>query len=169
MEHTFAQPLESVHQWRRAAFVAGAVAALELVVLVGIGVKVVVPKLADHLRTAAAHKVLDVPAPIRPKQVPPGKPKLTRSETSITVLNGNGRPGAASEASARINKLGYIIGSVGNAQRSDYRSTVIMFRPGYRAEAARLGRDLHVQNVAPLDGIKARDLMGAHLAIILGP
>jgi hypothetical protein len=169
MEHSFAPPLESVHQWRRAAFAAGAVAAVELVVLVGIGAKVVVPKIADHLHTAAAHKVLDVPAPLRPKTVPPGKPKLARSETSVTVLNGNGRAGAASEGSARINKLGYIIGSVGNAQRSDYRSTVVMFRPGYRAEGARLGRDLHVKNVAPLDGIKARDLMGAHLAVILGP
>src|SRR5215207_6496774 len=119
MEHSFAQPLESVHQWRRAAFVAGSVAALELLVLVGIGVKVVVPKVAGELRTAAAHQVLDVAPPIRPKKLPPGKPKLARSETSIAVLNGNGRPGAASEASARINKLDYIIGSVGNAQRSD--------------------------------------------------
>ena len=43
-----------------------------------------------------------------------------------------------------------------------------MYRPGFRAEALRLGRDLHVSMVGPLDGLRASDLHGAHLAYVVG-
>jgi hypothetical protein len=43
-----------------------------------------------------------------------------------------------------------------------------MYRPGYAPEAARLARDLHVKIVSPLDGLRTKDLMGAHVAIVLG-
>jgi hypothetical protein len=169
MEHLSAQPFEALEQWRRAAFVTGSIAAVELLALLVIGGHFVIPKIASELRTAATHKALAPPAPIRPKQPPPGKPKLARSDTSVIVLNGNGRAGAAGEAADRIERLHYMISSVGNAPRSDYARTIVMYRPGYRAEGARLARDLHVKTVAPLDGIRKRDLMGAHLALILGP
>jgi len=40
--------------------------------------------------------------------------------------------------------------------------------PGYRGEAARLARDLHLGAVSPLDGLKKSDLLGAQVALILG-
>jgi hypothetical protein len=46
--------------------------------------------------------------------------------------------------------------------------TVVEYRPGYRAEGARLARDLHVAAVSPLDGLKKSDLLGAQVALILG-
>ena len=46
--------------------------------------------------------------------------------------------------------------------------TLIMYRPGYEAEGARLGRDLHVRIVRPLDGMRPVQLLGAHLVLIMG-
>jgi hypothetical protein len=43
-----------------------------------------------------------------------------------------------------------------------------MYRPGREGEGRRLGRDLDIRVVAPLDGMKADDLMGAHVAVVLG-
>jgi hypothetical protein len=57
---------------------------------------------------------------------------------------------------------------VGNATRSDYRRSVVMYRPGYAPEAARFARDLRVKIVSPLDGLRQRDLMGAHVAVVIG-
>jgi hypothetical protein len=84
------------------------------------------------------------------------------------VLNGNGISGAAHEAATRVEQRGYSIGQVGNASSSDFTRTVVMYRPGYRGEGMRLGRDLRVKIVGPLDGMTTRELMGAHVALVVG-
>ena len=86
----------------------------------------------------------------------------------MLVLNGNGVPGAAASAGQLVRSKGYLVTEVGNAPRDDYRRTVVMFRPGYKPEAARFARDLQVKTVTPLDGLRLRDLMGAQVAIVLG-
>jgi hypothetical protein len=43
-----------------------------------------------------------------------------------------------------------------------------MYRAGYAAEGVRLGRDLHVRIVRPLDGMRPTQLLGAHLVLIMG-
>ena len=43
-----------------------------------------------------------------------------------------------------------------------------MFRRGYRPEAVRLAADLKVKIVGPLDGLRPRDMMGAHVALVVG-
>jgi hypothetical protein len=43
-----------------------------------------------------------------------------------------------------------------------------MYRGGFRGEALRLARDLHVKVVGPLDGMRPAALMGGQLAIIVG-
>ena len=40
--------------------------------------------------------------------------------------------------------------------------------PGYVAEGKRLGHDLHIRIVRPLDGMHPAQLLGAHLVLILG-
>jgi hypothetical protein len=45
---------------------------------------------------------------------------------------------------------------------------MVMYRGNHRREAERLARDLGLKRVGPLDGIRARELMGAHLAVVLG-
>ena len=39
---------------------------------------------------------------------------------------------------------------------------------GYEREARRLAADVGVKLVGPLDGLRAKDLMGAHVALVLG-
>ena len=91
----------------------------------------------------------------RGRPVPAAQPKLTRAETSVIVLNGNGRSGAAAEGADRVRAFGYTIGTVGNAPRRDVTRTVVMYRNGYRPEALRLAKDLKVKIVGPLDGLAA--------------
>ena len=161
MEHAH----DLVRPWRRATIAVSAIAALELVALAGIAIALLGNPLARHLRESAAtagtpRKRADIPAPAK-------KATLERSETSVIVLNGNGQAGAAAAAADRISARGYLVGNVGNAAGSTAH-TLIMYRPGYAAEGARLGRDLHVRIVRPLDGMRPSQLMGAHLVLIMG-
>ena len=50
---------------------------------------------------------------------------LDRSALSVEVQNGSGVTGAASKASEALKGLGYKIGSVGNADNSDYQNLTI--------------------------------------------
>jgi hypothetical protein len=157
--------------WRTATLVASAVAAVELVVLIVLGVALLAKPVSEHVRKAAEQKVLAPVVPAKPKPrvgLPAGRVKLSRAETSVIVLNGNGRSGAAAEGAAKVRAFGYTIGSVGNAPRTDVTRTIVMYRRGYRGEAARLASDLKIKVVGPLDGIRTADLMGAHVALVLG-
>ena len=94
--------------------------------------------------------------------------KRPRSKTVVLVLNGNGRAGAAASAASRVHSRGYKIGQVTNAPELVPRS-IVMYKPGFAGEGRRLGRDLHVTLVTPLDGMRARDLGHAQVVFILGP
>jgi hypothetical protein len=162
---------ELVRPWRRATLVASLVAAVELVLLVG-GATVLLAKplarsVQQHAETRALSPAKRPPIAL-PKTIAVGLPRLAREETGVLVLNGNGRNGAAAAEGTKLRGLGYVVPRTADAPRSDYATTVVMFRPGFRPEAARLARDLHVKVVAPLDGITSGDLAGAHLAVILG-
>ncbi|HZT14970.1 MAG TPA: LytR C-terminal domain-containing protein [Gaiellaceae bacterium] len=161
-----------VRPWRLATLVASLVAAVELVGLVVLGFLL----LAKPLSHALQQRATAAPAPAKATRVvrhlvkpaPIGKPKHTRAQTGVLVLNGNGRAGAAHSEAARLQRLGYRIRGAANAQRSDYATTVVMFRPRWAAEGHRLARDLHVAVVGPLDGMRTSKLDGAQLVVLLG-
>jgi hypothetical protein len=44
---------------------------------------------------------------------------------SVSVLNGNGRPGEAAKAKAVIEKAGFKVGFTGNASKTDFRTTMV--------------------------------------------
>jgi hypothetical protein len=115
-------------------------------------------------RAAAARK----PAVVAPALVGAGTPKRARTATAVLVLNGVGTPGAAGRTAARVAAKGYRIDGVTNAARTGYTRTTIMYRPGFRAEAARLGKDMGVPLVGPLDGMRPADLGRAQLVVIVG-
>jgi hypothetical protein len=123
---------------------------------------------AHHLRSAnASGASLDLRGKTGP-DTPVGKATLTRSQTVVMVLNGNGRTGAAAMSAAHLHSIGYRIGVVGDAGRIDYPKSVIMFRRGARPEAVRLAHDLHVRTVGPLDGMAPARLGRARLVYIVG-
>lgn len=165
MEHSLAQVRSP---WRTATLVASALAAVELVALVALGAVLLAKPVSEQVRRAAEAQVFAPVAP-KPSRAPAaGEPKLTRAETSVIVLNGNGRAGAAAASAESVRRFGYTIGTVGNAPRTDVTETLVMFRDGYRAEAARLAADLDLKIVGPLDGLTPADLLGAHVALVVG-
>jgi hypothetical protein len=124
--------------WRKTAIAVTVVAALELVALAALAMALVGNPLSRHLReeaaAAAAPRIRTTPA------VLPTKTTLTRAETSVIVLTGNGQAGAASAAAHRVSARGYMVASVGNAPDSSPRA-IVMYRRGYAAEGKRLARD----------------------------
>jgi hypothetical protein len=158
-----------VRPWRTATLVASAVAAIELVIILVAGVVLVGKPLTEKMHDTARDRTLGSPvaAPTKKPKIGSSVAQLSRSDTSVMVLNGNGVSGAAHVAASRVRARGYSLGEVGNANRTDYMRSVVMYRPGFRGEALRLARDLRIRIVGPLDGIKVRDLMGAHLALLV--
>jgi hypothetical protein len=161
--------------WRTAAIVAAGVAAVELFILIVLGVVLGAKLVSNHAE--AAVKPVTKAGATTPAAATEGKkptatrtsagPALPRQRTSVIVLNGNGIPGAAAVTADRLRHFHYIVAATGNAPRSFSRS-LIMYRPRYEAEAKRLGHDLHVRRVVPLDGVTRRELQGAHIAVIIG-
>jgi hypothetical protein len=163
----------AVRPWRTAALVVAAVAALELVLLVMIGGALLAkPHAAAHKR-ATASKPAATKTTAKTTAARPAKPKavaaeLPRRKVKVVVLNGNGRQGAAAAAASRVSRKGYRIGVVANAPSQDYVTSLVMYRRGFEGEAQRLARDLGVEVVSPLDGVRPSQLQGAQAVLILG-
>jgi hypothetical protein len=153
--------------WRTRALVLAAVAVLELLVLVSLGVFAAGRMLSSEVATVARQHEMPV-RKAAASPTAPDRPVLERTETSVVVLNGNGVAGAAAQSAARVRALTYVVTGAGNAPRTDYAKTMVMYRKGYRREAERLAAELKVKLIGPLDGLRAKDLMGAHLALVLG-
>lgn len=172
MDHPLSAPDSLIRPWRTAALVTGAIAAAELLLLLVIGGGTLAGLVSDQVEKAAVKRALSTTSATPARQVI-RKPvnvaaKVPRTKVRVLVLNGNGRQGAAAEASARVRQRGYRIGGVGNALRSDFDRSIVMYKPGFVGEGRRLGRDLRVTMVTPLDGMRVRQLGGAHLVFILG-
>ncbi len=170
MDAPLPAPEALIRPWRTATLVASLVAAVELILLLGAGVLILAKPLSRVVRRhaeAAAFAPAKKHAEVAQKSVV-ALPKLTRTETGVYVLNGNGRSGAAASEARKLSAFGYRVPGTGNAKRQDYATTVVMFKRGYEAEGRRLARDLHVKIVGPLDGLKPAALHGGQVAILLG-
>jgi hypothetical protein len=166
MQHAQDLDLDVIRPWRRATIAVSAVATLELIALAAIAIVLLGNPLAKHLRETAAVAAGN-PRVHTTQPAPAKKAALDRGDTSVMVLNGGGQAGVAHAAADKVSAHGYQLGQIGNAA-GDTPRTLIMYRPGYEAEGARLGRDLHVRIVRPLDGMRTTQLMGAHLVLIMG-
>ena len=174
MDHPLPPVDMLVRPWRVAAFVAASIAAVELLLLLAIGGGELAQAVSSRVQVAAKEHAL---APKKAERTPaagkrsgtkPQAAKLARRKTIVLVLNGNGRTGAAAEAASQVMREGYRVGAVGNAPRTDFPRTFVMFRPGFAGEGRRLARDLGVGRAGPLDGMRVRDLGRAHAVLILG-
>ncbi len=164
-------PSLSPSLWRSAAVVASLVAVVELALLIAAGVALLTrdggsaptrhQAPAAHARPAKAH-------PARSAGAEPAAKALPRTKVGVVVLNGNGRAGAAAAAAARVHHHGYRIRKVGNATRMSYAHSLVMFKPGFASEGRRFARDLGIRLVGPLDGMRAAQLRGAQVVLILG-
>jgi LytR cell envelope-related transcriptional attenuator len=171
VDHPLASPDALIRPWRQAAFVAAAIAAVELLILLAIGGGALLDSVSQRLEREAQQRAIAPAA--KPKAVTPAKkvaatPDLPRRRVVVRVLNGNGRTGAAATAASRVRGRGYKIAFVGNAPRTDFAASLVMYKPGFAGEAERFARDLRVKRVGPLDGVRPRELGRAHVVFILG-
>jgi hypothetical protein len=151
-------------RWRTAAIVAAGVAGLELVGLIVVGTLALGHSMTRHSARAA---VAPHPTPAAASR-PVRHATLPRTKTRVVVLNGNGLAGAAGAEADAIRARGYKVSAVGNAPRPSQSPTLVMYRPGYTAEAHRLARDTGIGVVSALDGLKTSSLHRAQLVIVLG-
>jgi hypothetical protein len=161
-----------IRPWRTATLVASLVAAIELVLLLIAAVLLLAKPLSHAMQRHAEAAAFATPkkaVKIVPhvKQVV-AKPKLIRAKTNVWVMNGNGRSGAAASEAGRLQSAGYRVRGTANAKRTDYATTVVMYRTAYRGDALRLAHVLGVKVVGPLDGLAPAALHGAQLVILLG-
>ena len=159
---------DTVRPWRTATLVAVAVAAIELVLLVIVGGTLFARHATTHATPVRTHTARAAAPITRPTPHKVTTAHLARRQVSVLVLNGNGQHGAASSAAATVRSHGYRIRAVGNAQRMDYTRSIVMYRPGFEAEGLRLGRDLGVALVGPLDGLRTAQLHGAKAVLVVG-
>ena len=173
VDHPLPAPDALIRPWRTAAYVAVGIAAFELLLLLAIGGGKLTGFVADRIELAAHDQAL-APVAERGTKAPARQPasvaavKRPRSKTVVLVLNGNGRTGAAASAASRVRARGYKIGEVTNAPQRVSRS-IVMYRPGFAGEGRRLGKDIGVRLVTPLDGMRRGQLGRAHAVFILGP
>lgn len=172
MDHSSRLP--APQPWRSAAFIAATVATIELVILLVAGIFLFGKFFAGEVEKASDPAAVTQAAVERQASAPGGtsegaaKPVLERRKTSVLVLNGNGVAGAAAVTADRVRSRHYLVAGTGNAPRTSFTHSVVMYRPGFAREAKRLGRDVGVLRVAPLDGMRIRDLQGAHVALVVG-
>jgi hypothetical protein len=166
-----------VRPWRTAAFVAGAVAAVELLILIVVGGALIAkastgvsakPVQKAALTGTAVAQTGSKTGAAKPRRavVPPAH--LARSRVSVLVLNGGSRQGAAAATAAKASRRGYRIGAVANAPSSDFTRTLVMYRKGFEGEGRRLASDLGIGIVGPLDGIRTAQLHGSHAVVVIG-
>jgi hypothetical protein len=162
--------------WRAATLVVGALAAVELVALALVGGTRLAhlfrplthsPVAAAKAAAPAAHPTAMHFKPLKLPAVPSHR-LLPRSRVSVLVLNGNGVTGAAATEAARLQARGYPLPTAKDAARHDYARSMVLFRPGYSAEAHRLARDAGIRLVSPVDGVGKAQLRGSPLVVILG-
>jgi hypothetical protein len=165
MQH--AEQLSTPFPWRTATLVVGAIAAAELVALIGIGAVHLAPK-QSHAKAVAAKPQPKPAVHVQRVAPPPSHPLRPRSSVRVLVLNGNGVQGAASSEATRLQVYGYRIGGAQNAQRHDYAQSMVMYVPGWVKEARRLAHESGVRLIAPIDGLKPAQLKGSKIVVILG-
>ena len=173
MDAPLTAPDALIRPWRTATLVASLVAAIELILLLVAAVLLLAKPLSHAMHRQAEAAAFKTPAkkaanPVRHVKQVAVKARLPRAKTNVWVLNGNGRNGAAGSEAARLTSRGYRIRGTGNAARTDYATTVVMYRPGFRGEGLRLAHDLGLKAVGPLDGLKPAALHGAQLVVLVG-
>lgn len=90
------------------------------------------------------------------------------SQITVAVLNGTSTPGLANTVGSSLRAAGFKLGSVTNASRADYTSTVVMYASGNKAEARAVARQLKTGKTEQLDAANSSLSGGAKVVVVVG-
>jgi LCP family protein required for cell wall assembly len=94
---------------------------------------------------------------------PNGSPLRTPPENiHVSVLNGSGTPGAASDLAAKLEQDGFVVDSVGTATRQDYTTTTVLHDPVYNESGRTLGAAI------PGSTVRSDASLSSTLVVIVG-
>lgn len=88
-------------------------------------------------------------------------------EIEVTVLNGTSVPNLAATYGHKVEAHGFKLGAVGDAAQP-METSVVMFKPGHKPEAKRVGRQLKITHVAPMNSDVKSASAGANVAVVIG-
>ena len=101
-------------------------------------------------------------SPSQPRTSPSGPPLVTPPENvSVTVLNGSGTAGAASDLAAELTAAGFNVVSVGNADQQ-YATTTVLHDPAYDESGRTLGAAI------PGSEVTEDISLGSTLTVVVG-
>ena len=84
-----------------------------------------------------------------PTPSPTPEPTVSRKDIDVTILNATRTRGLARQVSARVEKAGWTVRSVGN-WRSGLAESAVHFPRGHKPEARLLAKDLGIDAVRPV-------------------
>jgi hypothetical protein len=93
--------------------------------------------------------------------------KIAPSEVEVAVLNGTAVPGLAATYGDKVEGKGFNLGAVTNSN-SSFTSSVVMFQPGHAPEARKVGKQLGIMKLQPMNGEIEAVSAGANVAVIVG-
>jgi hypothetical protein len=93
----------------------------------------------------------------RPSAEKPSAPAITPTRVTVQIFNGTTATGLARKYQARIDHLGFVRGAEpATAPPEGFKAeSVIFYKPGQKAKAELLRKELGIKNVEPLDDVFA--------------
>ena len=103
-----------------------------------------------------------------PSEASPAASNLNKAEPKIRVLNGSGTHGMASSFKDFLEKLGYKVASIGNADNYDYANTQLRFKEDFKKFKDILVSDLSNKYSVKVGSSDLSSTDSADIEIIVG-
>ena len=103
-----------------------------------------------------------------PSEASPAASNLNRAEPKMRVLNGSGTPGVASSFKDFLEKLGYKVASIGNADNYDYANTQLRFKEDFKKFKDILVSDLSNKYSVKVSSSDLTSTDSADIEVIIG-
>lgn len=91
--------------------------------------------------------------------------KVTASSIGIRILNGNGKKGSASEVANLLKSGGFEVKETKNADKFDYQESIVRYKPGQKAMARKIAKQIESKYKASLTEDASLDI---DIVILLG-
>lgn len=150
---------------------AAAILSAVILVLVVAGVLIFTRGGGKDSKRAADNSAASTQASPAKAQKQSGSPpaSASRSQTTVSVLNGTTTPGLAATVSDQLQRGGFKRGSVTNAADQQRPETLVNYAPGFKRAADEIAQLLKLKKVQPIDpGTQAIAGTNAQVVVTVG-